>query len=130
MQHFTYRATTTLLNTLNKIIMEEIIIPVFAMFAIFGSIIVFTKTLTDFSLKKRLIDRDMVNAETADLFKKVSSKQNALKWGLVALFAGLGLIINSYVSFAETSPLPFGIEAVCVAIGFLIYYFMVRNDKE
>lgn len=110
--------------------MEEIIIPVFAMFAIFGTIIVFTKTLTDFSLKKRLIERDMVNAETADLFKRVSNKQNALKWGLVVLFAGIGLIINSYMTFEETSPLPFGIEAVCVAIGFLIYYFMVRDQQE
>ncbi len=110
--------------------MLDAIIPLFAMFAVFGTVIVFTKTMTDFSLKKRLIDRDMVNTETADLFKKVSSKQNALKWGLVVLFAGLGLIINSYVTFAETSPLPFGIEAVCVAIGFLIYYYIVRNDKE
>lgn len=109
--------------------MEEII-PIFAMSVFFGTIIIFTKTLTDFSLKKRLIERDMVNAETADLFKKVSTKQNSLKWGLVVLFAGLGLIINSYVTFAETSPLPFGIEAVCIAIGFLIYYYIVRNDKE
>ena len=110
--------------------MIQEIVPIFAMFAVFGTVIIFTKTLTDFSLKKRLIDRDLVNAETADLFKKVSSKQNALKWGLVVLFAGLGLIINSYVTHAETSPLPFGIEAVCVAIGFLIYYYIVRNDKN
>ena len=105
-------------------------IPVVAIISVFGSAILFVTTITNYALKKKLIDKNMVNEETANMFKTTSSKQNALKWGLIVLFAGFGLIIIDVLRLDGDEAMPYGIEAVCIAIGFLIYYYMVRNDEK
>ena len=107
--------------------MDELI-PIVAIIATFGSVILFVTVLTNYSLKKKLIEKDMVNPETANLFKAVSSRQNSLKWGLIVFFGGIGLIIIESLPYDGESPLPWGVEAVCIAIGFLTYYFLVKKE--
>ena len=109
--------------------MKEII-PIVAIISVFGSIILFVNTLTNYSLKKKLIDKDLLNADVASIFKSATSKHNALKWGLIILFGGIGLIIIESLPYDRESPLPYGVEAVCISIGFLIYYFLVRNEQD
>lgn len=109
--------------------MEEII-PIVAIVSVFGSFILFVVTLTNYFLKKKLIEKDMVNDETANLFKKRTDKQSALKWGLIVLTAGVGLIIIDSMGLNSDSAMPYGIEAVCVAIGFLAYYSIVNKKNE
>ncbi len=109
--------------------MEEII-PIVAIVSVFGSSILFVSIITNYSLKKKLIDKNMVNTDTANLFKSENSKQNALKWGLIVLFAGIGLIIIEQLPYDGDSPLPWGVEAVCIALGFLTYYFLVKNEEQ
>lgn len=108
----------------------ESIIPIVAIVSVFGSIILFVTIITNYSLRKKLIDKNMVNDETANLFRSVSSKQNSLKWGLIILFAGVGLIIIDSMNLDGDEAMPYGIEAVCVALGFLTYYFLVKNDDK
>lgn len=101
-----------------------------AIISVFGSIILFVTTITNYFLKRKLIEKGMVNEETANLFKSMSSKQNSLKWGLIAFFAGIGLIIIHAMDVDADTALPFGIEAVCISFGFLLYYFIVKKDEE
>ncbi len=72
--------------------MEEVT-PIVAIVSVFGSIILFVTVLINYSLKKKLIEKNMVNEETANMFKSMTTRQSILKWGLIILFAGLGLII-------------------------------------
>ena len=65
------------------------------------------------------------------------NKYPSLKWGLVALMAGLGLIIIEVIRYAQgestdfyQNPLPFGVELVFIALGFLIYFFIMNNRKK
>ncbi len=109
--------------------MEELI-PIVAIISVFGSTILFVTVLTNYSLKKKLIEKNMVNEETANMFKSMTSKQNSLKWGLIILFAGLGLIIIEQLPYDEDSPLPYGVEAVCISLGFLLYYFLIKNEDD
>lgn len=106
------------------------LIPIVAIVSVFGSIILFVTILTNYSLKRKLIDKNMVNEETANMFKSVSSKQNTLKWGLIILFGGIGLIIIDSMNLDSDDAMPYGIEAVCIALGFLTYYFLVRNEED
>ena len=108
--------------------MMDDIIPVIAIISTFGSIILFVTTLTNYSLKRKLIEKNMVNEETANIFKSVSSKQNSLKWGLIVLFGGLGLIIIDVMRLDGNNAMSYGIEAVCISIGFLLYYFLIKNE--
>lgn len=106
------------------------LIPIVAIISVFGSVILFVATLTNYSLKKKLIEKDMVNSETANLFSKKDSRQSALKWGLIVLFGGLGLIIIDAMGLDSDDAMPYGIEAVSIAIGFLIYYAMMKKEIE
>lgn len=72
----------------------------------------------------------MVNPETANLFKKQDNKQSALKWGLIVLFGGLGLIIIDSMGLDGDEAMPYGIEAVCISVGFLIYYAMMKKEID
>ena len=109
--------------------MEDIIVPIGVLSVIAAGIGYFVKTMTDYRLKKKLIEKDLVNADASNLVKNqdVDSKLNSLKWGLIILFGGLGLIIIHYVDYYRDSPLPFGIVAVTISLGFLAYYFLAEK---
>ena len=106
------------------------LIPIVAIISVFGSVILFVSTLTNYSLKKRLIEKEMVNSETADLLTKKYSRHSALKWGLIVLFGGLGLIVIDAMNLDNDDAMPYGIEAVSIAIGFLIYYVIMKKEME
>ena len=89
---------------------------------------------TDYILKKKMIDKGFVNDDTQAIFKQHaagdSSKTSSLKWGLIIFFAGLALIIMEYIPTGPESPMPYGLFAVSVSLGFLLYYFMVKKDEK
>ena len=103
------------------------------------SIIALVKLILDFKLKKRLIDKAEVNENFSNALeesmKTISSSYErnrypTLKWGLVFLFAGIGLISLEYLQYEFRSPLPFGIILACTSLGFLIYYLIMRNEMK
>ena len=51
----------------------------------------FVKTMTDYILKKKMIEKGFVNDDTQAIFKTHSetNRYSSLKWGLIILFAGL-----------------------------------------
>jgi len=51
-----------------------------------------------------------------------------LKWGLVILFGGLGLVLLEFIPHNVNSPFPYGFVTTFIAVGFLIYYFLVRKE--
>ena len=112
--------------------LREVLMP-FAILATIGtSITIFTKTLTDYILKKKMIDKGFVNDDAQAIFKRQTNenKFTSLKWGLIIFFAGISLVIMEYVPTTPESPLPYGLFTVAVSFGFLIYYFLVRKDLE
>lgn len=106
------------------------LIPIIAIISVFGSVILFVSIITNYSLKRKLIDKNMVNKEATNLFKNESNKQNSLKWGLIILLGGLGLIIIDSMRLDGEDPMAWGVEAVSVSIGFLIYYFVAKKELD
>jgi hypothetical protein len=113
---------------------NELLMPVSILGSLGVSIYFFTKVMTDYILKKKMIDKGFVNDETQAIFKQhasaITNKYSSLKWGLITLFAGLSLILMEYIPFDSYSPLPYGLFAVSVSIGFLIYFFMVKHSAD
>jgi hypothetical protein len=106
---------------------------------IFGGIgitlAVLTRLITDYILKKNMINKGFVNDDTQAIFKAhvhVSSenKYSSLKWGLILFFAGTALILLDFIQYDIQSPLPYGVVTVGVSLGFLIYYFIVRMSLD
>lgn len=113
--------------------LRDVLLPI-AIIGSFGTAIYFfTWVMTNYILKKKMIDKGFVNDDTQAIFKQHAggdNKYGSLKWGLIIFFAGLSLIIMEYVPVQPQSPLPYGLFAVAVSLGFLIYYFMVKKDNQ
>jgi hypothetical protein len=110
--------------------MEQVLMPI-AILGSFGtSLYFFTKVLTDYILRKKMIEKGYVNDDTQGIFKKYASDNRfaSLKWGLLALFGGLALIIMEFLDVRSDSTLPYGILAVALSIGFLVYYVISKKE--
>ena len=93
----------------------------------------FTKVLTDYVLKKKMIEKGFVNEDTQAILKShqaADGRYGSLKWGLLTLSAGIALILMDYLEVRSDSPLPYGLLAVALSIGFLVYYFIVKNELK
>jgi hypothetical protein len=89
------------------------------------------RVITDYLLRRRLIQLGHVDGPSVSILNKPrNSHLDSLKWGLIILFGGVGFIIISIPAIDLDSPLPFGIIAVCVATGFLVYFFLAKNMLE
>ncbi len=125
--------------------MDKLLVAVVVFYTIFQVL----KNFTDFFLKRMIIKTGHFDS-AAILDQKVSSanpgnqevnKYPSLKWGLVALFGGLGFILidqlgpgirdhENYRNFMQESMLPFGIELVSISMGFIIYFLIVNFSKR
>src|SRR5688572_22554690 len=107
--------------------LKDVLMPLAILGSFGGALVLFTRALTDYYLKRKMIEKGFVNEDTQSIFKKQASEDNkyvSLKWGLIIFFAGLSLILMEYIEFDRQSPLPYGLFAVSVSLGFLIYYFL------
>lgn len=110
--------------------LKEVLMPVLILGTIGGSIVEFTRTISDYILKKKMIEKGYVNEDTQAIFKRNTdeNRYSSLKWGLIILFAGLSLVLMDFIDYDTKSPLPYGLFAVFVSLGFLIYYFIVKRE--
>jgi hypothetical protein len=106
---------------------------------VFFGIYSLLKVLTDYLLRRKIVNSG--HMEKAGILEAVEGETNkypTLKWGLVTLFAGVGMILIQILSRAghlnwdqgADAFLPVGIELVFIAAGFLIYFFIATTKKQ
>lgn len=112
--------------------LKDVLMPLAIFSGLGGAVYFFVKVMTDYILKKKMIEKGFVNDDTQAIFKQhtTDNKYSSLKWGLIVFFGGMSLIIMEFVSVRPESPLPYGLFAVCVSLGFLLYYFMVKKETK
>ncbi|QJD96495.1 hypothetical protein HH214_11720 [Mucilaginibacter robiniae] len=89
-------------------------------------------TILYYRLKSRLIKSGLMDAENLKLLNQLhgDNKQKSLKWALLLFFGGLGLILLQFIPYTINNPLPYGIEAIFIALGFFIYYNMAYRKAD
>ncbi len=108
----------------------------FIMFiAIFLMITIIIINLMKYWLKNKIVNSSLMEeTRIKAILQPGGSKaeaRGALKWGLLAFFGGLGLIINEYLPFnLYTSAVPYGIQLIFISLGLLLYYLFVRNKSS
>jgi hypothetical protein len=110
----------------------DVLMPV-AILGSFGlTIYFFTKVITDYILKKKMIEKGYVNEDTQSIFKTHTSENrfSSLKWGIIVLSGGIALILIHSMEVDPETPLPYGIFSVCIAVGFLVYYVIVKRELK
>jgi hypothetical protein len=96
---------------------------------IFTGIVSIINTILNYKLKRKLIESGQVNDTSINILgEQEEGRYSALKWGLVVLFGGLGLVILEFIPYHVNSPFPYGFVTSFIAAGFLIYYLLVRKE--
>lgn len=110
--------------------MNDVLMPISIIGSFGVSLYFFTKTLTDYILKKKMIEKGYVNDETQAIFRSgnVPNRFGSLKWGLIALFGGLSLILIDFLDVRPNSPSPYGIVAISLSVAFLVYFYLVKRE--
>lgn len=105
---------------------------VFIVGIVFYTIAYIIETILKYRLRSRIVSSGLTDEKLIrGLFSSRTDNQySSLKWGLILLFAGIGLIVLELVPYDYDSTLPYGIESFFVALGFLVYYFMVKEKLE
>lgn len=109
--------------------MEQVLVPMVAIGTPFLAIVSIIKLITNYQIKKKMIEAGYVNEENTALLKnqEAESRLSALKWGILILMAGIALLLLEFIPYNGNSPFVYGFIAVFVAIGFLIYYQFAKK---
>jgi hypothetical protein len=86
----------------------------------------------NYRLKKSLLDARPADENILGLIRDLwRPGREALKWGLLLLSGGLGLVLLHFIpDTGEESVLDYGIEAVFLSAGFLIYYVLIKKKDH
>jgi hypothetical protein len=88
--------------------------------------------LLNHRVKIRMIKAGFVDENAVNVLNKLNYdlKVDTLKWGLILLFGGAGLVALNYIHLQPDSLLPYGIETLFLAVGFLTYYLISKENKS
>jgi hypothetical protein len=109
--------------------LRDVLLPIAVLGSFGAALVFFTKVLTDYLLRKKLVEKGLVGPDVAPLLQKQvmeNNKLNSLKWGIIIFFGGAGLIVIDLIDYEANSTVPFGIFACMLSLGFLVYFLVAR----
>lgn len=85
--------------------------------------------IMNYRIKNKLLRSGLADENAIKALNKLhfDFRIDTLKWGMILLFAGLGLIMLDAVPYRPESTLPYGIEIVFTAAGLLAHFFISRK---
>jgi hypothetical protein len=98
---------------------------------LFVTTVILSVAILNFILKWRLISSGQTDPVVLKILSNsLSQKVAILKWGIILLFGGVGLVLINFIPVNNLygSPLAYGIEMIFVAGGFLAYYVIARKE--
>ncbi len=108
--------------------LREVLTPIAVLGPFAFGLYIVIKTLTDYYLRKKMVEKGLIGDDAGQLLQnQAENKYGALKWGLIVLSGGIGLMVISIFNFGQNSTLPYGILATCLSLGFLAYFLIVQN---
>ncbi|MBE2255507.1 MAG: hypothetical protein IAE65_04845 [Ignavibacteria bacterium] len=116
----------------------EGLIPIMGILATFGipGVIIIWYIYTKHREKMRLIESGLSPEEVKAYFseseKKPKNPYTTLKWGILFLFFGIGIILANVVHtvYDLDEGFAFGVVLICGGLGLLVYYSIVQKKLK
>ncbi len=97
----------------------------------FWGFISIIKTIFEHKQINKLIEKSKSDIEINNLnLPKNLSKLSNLKCGIIIFLGGLGLILTHYLNLSSDSPLPYGIESIFIALGFILAFIIEKYSNK
>jgi len=114
--------------------MSEYVMVVFNVFIVFGSIVFVIKTLSDNHLRKKVLEKGMVDENIKSLFAKEPGQFftgiNAIKWGMVLIGVGFAVIVGRFFPYQYQEEATWGLAMVMAGLAFIIYYIIYKKTES
>lgn len=109
--------------------MEDFLVPL----GFFALVAYISKLISDTRIRRKAIDSGL-SEEKAKAFYHGSwaepSTRGALKWGLVVMALGLGLLLVEIFTISFESPFAYAVLLVATGIALLGYYLIERDNED
>lgn len=109
--------------------MEDILIPL----GFFALVAYISKLISDTRLRRKAIEAGMSEEKASAAYGGSwgePSTRAALKWGLVIIALGLGLLLVDLFAISFESPFAYAVLLVATGIALLGYYLIERDDER
>jgi len=108
------------------------LVPVVVPLGFFALVAYIAKLIRDTRIRRKALDASL-SEEAAEAFVQGTSTEpstkSALKWGLVVLALGAGLLFVDLLTISFESPLAYAVLLVATG-GALLGYYLVEQDDE
>jgi hypothetical protein len=100
------------------------------LFVVFPTFYFITKAALNYSMKKKLIEKDLVNEDVKHLFSSSlnGNTSTSLKWGLVLILIGVVAIGMKMVEVSDE--VAFGAMLIAAGVGLMLYYFISQFGQN
>lgn len=109
--------------------MEEVLVPL----GFFALVAYIAKLIRDTRIRRKALDAPL-SEEAAEAFVQGGpfepSTKAALKWGLVVLAIGAGLLFVDLLAISFESPVAYAILLVGAGVALLSYYLIEQDDQD
>jgi len=98
----------------------------------FGSFVLMVKFITEYALRKKLIEKGLVDEKVKYLFADAGLTHllSNIKWGLILVAIGVALFWKQISPYYIEDTTVFGLMFILGGIGFLVYYFIAKSHIE
>ncbi|MDZ7270711.1 MAG: hypothetical protein ONB17_03760 [candidate division KSB1 bacterium] len=106
----------------------EYLVPMVVSVAFFASIAWIVKVLAENKTRRVAIEKGQTGEDVARLFRSEAAASSALKWGLVLIGAGLGLVIGLFIVPENVRPMvTSSLSLILAGVGLVIYYVLAKK---
>ncbi len=109
--------------------MEEVLVPL----GFFALVAYIAKLIRDTRIRRKALESPLSEEQVEDLLGQGSwtepSTRSALKWGLVVLALGAGLLFVDLLAISFESPVAYAVLLVATGIALLSYYLIEQDDE-
>ena len=110
--------------------MEEVLVPL----GFFALVAYIAKLIRDTRIRRKALESPLSEEKIDELLGKGGwtepSTRSALKWGLVVLALGAGLLFVDLLTISFDSPLAYAVLLVATGIAQLGYYLIEQDDER
>ncbi len=108
------------------------LVPIVIVPVIFFTLLAIVKTVSDNSVRRKIIDKGIVDENVGFLFRREYADYlpNSLKWGMVLVALGVAILIGQLVPYAIQEEATISSMFILGGLALILYYVLTRGNQE